>query len=274
MAFPTAEQAEADEFFLAPYDPEGFECGGTCRQVHVRRGEAHGLLFRIEPAALPTILVQSARKPDWGYAFANAGYLLARAPPEPREFDPRACFCRAGARWRFRLRANPTRKCIDKGRRHALRAADEQSLWLERKGQAGGFRVVLVPLCGNGSRAALTPGHAGLATPTPPAPAFATLDEARAYRSVNPGRQGNQTIRRALRCGWSVAALNAALAGNTETPERWRAGAPSRLSLLSVLFEGVLEVTDPDAFHDTLVQGIGSGKAFGFGLLSLARAPT
>jgi CRISPR system Cascade subunit CasE len=45
------------------------------------------------------------------------------------------------------------------------------------------------------------------------------------------------------------------------------------LSLFSVLFEGILAVTDPDAFHDTLVQGIGSGKAFGFGLLSLARVP-
>jgi CRISPR system Cascade subunit CasE len=41
--------------------------------------------------------------------------------------------------------------------------------------------------------------------------------------------------------------------------------------LLSVLFEGVLEVTDPVAFVKTLQAGIGSGKAFGFGLLSLAK---
>lgn len=39
---------------------------------------------------------------------------------------------------------------------------------------------------------------------------------------------------------------------------------------LCVEFAGVLTVTDPEAFLDTLRSGIGSGKAFGFGLLSVA----
>ena len=38
----------------------------------------------------------------------------------------------------------------------------------------------------------------------------------------------------------------------------------------AVLFEGLLRVTDKNAFLQTLVSGIGSGKAFGFGLLSVA----
>lgn len=42
--------------------------------------------------------------------------------------------------------------------------------------------------------------------------------------------------------------------------------------LRSVLFEGLLRVTDPDSFRQILVRGIGSGKAFGFGLLSVAPA--
>lgn len=42
--------------------------------------------------------------------------------------------------------------------------------------------------------------------------------------------------------------------------------------LRSVLFDGLLRVTDADAFRQTLVRGIGSGKAFGFGLLSVAPA--
>ena len=37
------------------------------------------------------------------------------------------------------------------------------------------------------------------------------------------------------------------------------------------LFEGVLEVTHPEQLRDTLAHGIGPGKAFGFGLLSVAR---
>lgn len=43
------------------------------------------------------------------------------------------------------------------------------------------------------------------------------------------------------------------------------------LEFLSVQFDGVLQVTDPAAVLHAVSAGIGSGKAFGFGLLSLAR---
>ena len=39
----------------------------------------------------------------------------------------------------------------------------------------------------------------------------------------------------------------------------------------SVVFEGVLEVTDAKKFRESLKKGIGSGKAYGFGLLSVAK---
>jgi CRISPR system Cascade subunit CasE len=42
--------------------------------------------------------------------------------------------------------------------------------------------------------------------------------------------------------------------------------------LYSVLFNGLLRVSDPEAFQQTLVSGIGTAKAFGFGLLSVAPA--
>lgn len=44
------------------------------------------------------------------------------------------------------------------------------------------------------------------------------------------------------------------------------------LEFLAVQFDGLLTVLDPGRFSEVVVQGIGSGKAFGFGLLSLARA--
>jgi CRISPR system Cascade subunit CasE len=37
-----------------------------------------------------------------------------------------------------------------------------------------------------------------------------------------------------------------------------------------VEFQGVLELTDPAIFHETFARGIGSAKAFGFGLIVLA----
>lgn len=64
--------------------------------------------------------------------------------------------------------------------------------------------------------------------------------------------------------------------GGRITGNRSRRGAPSTerapLTFGSVLFEGELQVTDPALFLSTLAQGIGSGKAYGFGLLSIAPA--
>jgi CRISPR system Cascade subunit CasE len=45
-----------------------------------------------------------------------------------------------------------------------------------------------------------------------------------------------------------------------------------RLTLASVLFDGELRVTDRGRFQAVLRCGIGSGKAYGFGLLSIAPA--
>jgi len=43
-----------------------------------------------------------------------------------------------------------------------------------------------------------------------------------------------------------------------------------KLELFAVQFDGQVQVTDPTQFRALLHQGIGSGKAFGFGLLSVA----
>lgn len=48
-------------------------------------------------------------------------------------------------------------------------------------------------------------------------------------------------------------------------------GKRHRLSLKTARFEGVLEVTDAETFTTAFVSGVGSAKAFGCGLLSLAR---
>lgn len=50
--------------------------------------------------------------------------------------------------------------------------------------------------------------------------------------------------------------------------------AARQLTFASVVFEGRLRVIDVSAFRHALEHGIGSGKAFGFGLLSIASIPT
>jgi CRISPR system Cascade subunit CasE len=49
--------------------------------------------------------------------------------------------------------------------------------------------------------------------------------------------------------------------------------ASHKLRLLSVQFDGLLQVTDPDRLREAVQRGIGSGKGLGFGLLSLAPPP-
>jgi len=68
------------------------------------------------------------------------------------------------------------------------------------------------------------------------------------------------------------------LAQHSVTPEIKQTGdgkpaSPGRLTFGSVLFAGELVITDADRFRATLRQGIGSGKAFGFGLLSIGLIP-
>lgn len=44
----------------------------------------------------------------------------------------------------------------------------------------------------------------------------------------------------------------------------------TKMTFGAALFEGVLVVRDADRFRQTLIDGIGRGKAYGFGLLSIA----
>ena len=41
------------------------------------------------------------------------------------------------------------------------------------------------------------------------------------------------------------------------------------VTLLAVTYEGILQVTDPEAFREMLCQGIGRGKAYGLGLMTI-----
>lgn len=76
--------------------------------------------------------------------------------------------------------------------------------------------------------------------------------------------------RKAAQSGFAV--LSARTGGQTTAAGHLeRDGKKHDLSLLSVQFDGLLQVTNPERLYDAVAQGIGSGKGLGFGLLSLAR---
>ncbi|NLN76632.1 MAG: type I-E CRISPR-associated protein Cas6/Cse3/CasE [Armatimonadetes bacterium] len=157
-------------------------------------------LFRVDEDESPrrlNVLVQTKTYPDWDSAGLPENYLTRS--PQTKELNP---VFRNGQLLQFRLRANPTVK--RNGKRLGLYAEEEQTNWLLRKAECGGFKVLHVVLKSAGKRKATT---------------------------------------------------------NDKTA-----------TFVAVIFEGVLRVTDADKFAQTLVSGIGSAKAFGFGLLSIAPA--
>jgi CRISPR system Cascade subunit CasE len=216
MAFPSASRKSDDADFLKPFDPGDFGKG----QVHIARADDSGFLFRIDPgpAGRAVILVQSAVKPDWDYAFQNAGFLLA-APAEVKVYEPGFA---AGQRLRFRLAANPTRKLSQHSRERDGKPVAEK--WVGKR----------VPVPAD----QLLPWLAEWRVRPDEPPGFCIDKDSTTvhagYIYVNKGREeGGQRLR-------------------------------------SVRYDGILEVTDADKFRNTLLRGIGPGKAFGFGLLSVA----
>ena len=210
MAFPSRERKDRDPEFLKPYSPEDFSSGAG-------RPREASFLFRVDPQTgkNPAIVVQSALRPDWDYAFHNALHFLA-APPSVREYHPSFS---VGDRLRFRLKAN------------AIKRARQQSL--------------------HPSGAAMDPKWIGKRVPVP-------------RQSI-----ADWLNRRAEGAGFALVTLDRTEAGYVYLNKT--AEPDGGLRLRSVLFEGVLSVTEPAALAKKIESGIGSGKAFGFGLLSVAR---
>ena len=246
MAFPDADRLDADPFFLGAWN------GPAIPEPKPKRSET-GFLFRIERDGKPRILVQSAQKPIWKYAFQNAPYLLTKEIEE-REFDPAPARDQA---YHFRLLANvinsksvphpdgqmrTTRKGLNIHRRRRTEVVvqpepipaalptdpiererllvarwDPWRKWVDRAGDVHGFRI--------------------LDEPKSP-----LLMEAVYTLVRNPGKDRGGTNQ------------------DKPTEKRYNGG----------LFNGVLECTEAERMRDALVNGVGHAKAFGFGLLSIA----
>ncbi len=76
--------------------------------------------------------------------------------------------------------------------------------------------------------------------------------------------------RQGERLGFVVVAAERSASGRLRTPH---GGRERTITLDAVLFDGILQVTDADALRHAWCAGIGPGKAFGLGMLSLAPLP-
>jgi CRISPR system Cascade subunit CasE len=194
------------------------------------------VLYRLEVDArtgVPSLLLQSHTRPDWAWLGNPGARDYLTQAPETKAFE---LTFSPGQTLAFRLRANPTVKRWLPG--------DKEKPDSEKK-----------PM-----RVAIT-GEEALG---------AWLD-----RKAVQG--GFRLLRVAIREEGDLTARqprkNSDVGETTEETIDTGGRVPRRkLTFRAICFEGALEVVDPDLLWQTVRQGIGPGKSFGFGLLSLARA--
>lgn len=192
-----------------------------------------GVLFRVDEDThhgTARVLVQSQARPHW--AIESPGVTA----DGPLPMEKLTAGIAEGRRYRFRLRSNPTRRV------HA--------------------RALLGPDASRGRQRAEREESKGKRVEI--------RDEAARIEWL--GRQGKRHGFRLVRAtlaapGEDVPATSADPAGVLEGKKK---GMENPVTLGTALFEGELEVTDAGAFREALAGGIGPGKAFGCGLLSVA----
>lgn len=86
-----------------------------------------------------------------------------------------------------------------------------------------------------------------------------------------PQEQREWLLRKANHGGFQILATDIRDLGLIESTKR-KNNKSFYIRHLAVQFDGLLQVCHPGKFSSALINGIGSAKAFGFGLLSLARA--
>ncbi|MAT39814.1 MAG: type I-E CRISPR-associated protein Cas6/Cse3/CasE [Ectothiorhodospiraceae bacterium] len=239
MGFPSDQKRQSDPQFLDEFDMVGFTSNSRRPDLHndTPRGKSNrpNFLFRIENTirgneTQAAIVVRSEKPPDWEYAFCNARTLLANVPiMEPRVYNPEF---RVGQKLQYRIRMNLSKKS-------KLVAAE------------------------NGEKNELSKPKRMAFTWEPDRSRDEQIQDWFVMKTAGKGLN-------VLSCeveqigwvrGWKPEARQK-VNGNFEKHRH-------RLQYRSAMLNGTLEVTNPEEFHTALTAGIGSAKAFGFGLLSV-----
>ena len=192
---------------------------------------------------MTTLYLLSPSEPDCTQLVAEAGAAGTRSLT--LDYSPFLATLDAGQVWAFRLTANPSyaapRGPDVRGKRYGHVTVEQQRQWLIERTPRYGFELVPVP----GTKAAEADDAASGAAATTSADA----DAVAASASVVVVRRERPVFRR-------------------RNPDRDRR---DRVTINRTVYEGVARVTDPDALRRALVAGIGRSKAYGCGLMTLAR---
>ncbi|MFS4093170.1 type I-E CRISPR-associated protein Cas6/Cse3/CasE [Streptomyces sp. AF1A] len=206
------------------------------------------VLWRLDHTTRAEVMlyIVSPERPDLTHLVEQAGWPAAAAadPAEPgwqsRPYGPLLDRLATGDRWAFRLTANPVhharRKDDEPTKRTAHLTPVHQMGWLLKRQEACGFRV---------------------------------LEKADDKRLLPSGTTDTKQPHHGDRYELTVRDKRA-LAFDKSRSTATQSGRKAPVSLVTVTFDGRLEITDPQLMRRALTQGIGKAKAYGCGLLTLA----
>ena len=190
--------------------------------------------------ATTTLYLLSPSEPDCTQIVAEAGAAGTRSMT--LDYSPFLATLDAGQVWAFRLTANPSysapRGPEVRGKRFGHVTVEQQRRWLIERTPRYGFE----PVSGAAASGDAAVADSAAATGT-------DADAVAASASVVVVRRERPVFRR-------------------RNPDRDRR---DRVTINRTVYEGVARVTDPDALRHALVAGIGRSKAYGCGLMTLAR---
>ncbi|MER8009723.1 type I-E CRISPR-associated protein Cas6/Cse3/CasE [Streptomyces sp. NPDC094149] len=206
------------------------------------------VLWRLDHTSRAEVMLYlvSPDRPDLTHLVEQAGWPAAAAahPDQPgwqsRPYGPLLDRLTTGDRWAFRLTANPVhharRKDDEPTKRTAHLTPVHQMGWLLKRQETCGFRV---------------------------------LEKADDQRLLPSGTTRTKQPHSGDRYELTVRDKRT-LAFDKSRSTATQGGRRAPVSLVTVTFDGRLEITDPQLLRSALTQGIGKAKAYGCGLLTLA----
>ncbi|MEV8311827.1 type I-E CRISPR-associated protein Cas6/Cse3/CasE [Streptomyces flavidovirens] len=209
------------------------------------QADAPRVLWRLDHNARAEVFlyIVSPDRPDLTHLVEQAGWPAAATDPstpgwQSRPYTPLLDRLTQGDTWAFRLTANPVhhirRKDGEPTKRTAHLTPTHQKGWLLERQDRCGFRILEKPA----DKRLLPSG---------------TTYQKREHH----GDRYELTVRDQRAVSF--------------TKHRQADASKQRpVSLVTVTFDGHLQVTDPDALRRTLTQGLGKAKAYGCGLMTLA----
>lgn len=243
--------------------------GAESSSARAETSAAGRVLWRVDQGDFGVALyVLSPLRPDMSQIEADATSSQVARTLDYEGFLSRLA---EGQTWAFRLAANPVhnenRGPNERGKRHVHVTARQQRDWLLRRAEKQGFSIPMVPdesgltrPGGDGKVKRVETGdNGGLGCDAAQGRSAAAVEtfEGSAEQDDDPNDRASLLVVRREKPVF-----------DRKDRETQKSG---KVTIGRVVYEGILRIEEVGAFRQMLVNGLGPSKAYGCGLMTLAR---